>query len=63
MSRDHVPANHRGANPNLNPNPNPNPNPIPNPNPRYHPSWEAWRISGEVGDPLQTWEEVRNFRK
>ena len=22
----------------------------------YHPSWEAWRIRGEVGTPLETWE-------
>jgi hypothetical protein len=22
----------------------------------YHPSWEAWRIHGEVGTPLETWE-------
>jgi len=22
----------------------------------YHPFWEAWRISEEVGSPLETWE-------
>lgn len=22
----------------------------------YHPSWEAWRISGNVGEPISTWE-------
>ena len=22
----------------------------------YHLSWEPWRISGEVGDPIETWE-------
>ena len=22
----------------------------------YHPSWEAWRIRGNVGEPVETWE-------
>ena len=22
----------------------------------YHETWEPWRISGEVGDPIETWE-------
>jgi hypothetical protein len=22
----------------------------------YEPEWEAWRISGNVGDPVATWE-------
>lgn len=22
----------------------------------YRPEWEAWRISGEIGDPIETWE-------
>ena len=25
----------------------------------YHPSWEAWRISGAVGTPVETWEQAR----
>ena len=25
----------------------------------YHHSWEAWRISGEVGSPVETWEQLR----
>ena len=29
----------------------------------YDPSWEAWRISGEPGTPVQTWErEVHVWR-
>ena len=28
----------------------------------YHPSWEAWRLSGEVGSPVQTWEQLRAVR-
>ena len=27
---------------------------------RYHPSWEAWRIEGEVGSPVVTWEPNKN---
>ena len=23
----------------------------------YHPSWEAWRTSGEVGSAVETWEQ------
>jgi hypothetical protein len=30
---------------------------------RYHPSWEAWRISGVIGSPVETWEEVRKLGK
>ena len=22
----------------------------------YRPSWEKWRVSGEVGGPIETWE-------
>jgi hypothetical protein len=25
----------------------------------YHPSWEAWRTSGVVGSPVETWEQRR----
>ena len=25
----------------------------------YHPSWEAWRTSGAVGSPVETWEQGR----
>jgi hypothetical protein len=25
----------------------------------YHPSWEAWRTSGAVGSPVETWEQER----
>ena len=28
----------------------------------YHPSWEAWRIHGEVGSPVETWEQLRFLR-
>ena len=28
----------------------------------YHASWEAWRIQGEVGTPLETWEPIANVR-
>ena len=24
----------------------------------YHPSWEKWRVTGRVGDPLETWEAL-----
>ena len=24
----------------------------------YHPSWEAWRITGLVGEPVATWETL-----
>ena len=26
----------------------------------YHPSWEAWRIEGQPGDPVITWEPEKN---
>ena len=29
----------------------------------YHPSWEAWRIHGDPGTPLQTWEPVSHVRR
>ena len=29
----------------------------------YHPSWEAWRISGNVGSPLETWEPRRTLKR
>ena len=29
----------------------------------YHPSWEAWRISGAAGSPVETWEEVRKLKR
>lgn len=29
----------------------------------YHPSWEAWRITGEVGSPVETWEQERVVRR
>ena len=28
----------------------------------YHPSWEAWRIMGEVGSPVETWEQLRAIK-
>ena len=28
----------------------------------YDPSWEAWRISGAVGTPIETWEPERGVR-
>ena len=28
----------------------------------YQPSWETWRIMGEVGTPLHTWEPLANVR-
>ena len=28
----------------------------------YEPSWERWRIMGEVGSPLETWEALKNVR-
>ena len=28
----------------------------------YHASWEAWRLSGEVGSPLETWEQLRSLK-
>ena len=28
----------------------------------YDPSWEAWRIQGEEGSPLETWEPVATVR-
>ena len=28
----------------------------------YDPSWEAWRIRGEEGSPLETWEPVATVR-
>ena len=24
----------------------------------YHPSWEAWRINGQRGEPVETWEPL-----
>ena len=24
----------------------------------YHPSWEPWRMTGAVGDPIDTWEKA-----
>lgn len=29
----------------------------------YHPSWEAWRISGNIGDPVETWEPTSQVRR
>ena len=29
----------------------------------YHPSWEVWRISGEMGDPVRTWEPTSKMKK
>ena len=29
----------------------------------YDESWEAWRISGEVGEPVQTWEPLKHVRR
>lgn len=29
--------------------------------PGYHPSWEPWRCSGQVGDPVETWEPVASL--
>ena len=29
----------------------------------YHPSWEAWRISGNPGDPVETWERLSKMRQ
>ena len=29
----------------------------------YHPSWEAWRVTGAVGDPVETWEAVATVRR
>ena len=29
----------------------------------YHPSWETWRIMGSEGDPLVTWEPLKNVRR
>ena len=26
----------------------------------YQPDWEAWRIHGEEGSPIETWEPLRN---
>lgn len=28
----------------------------------YHPSWEAWRTTGEVGTPIETWEQHRRLK-
>ena len=25
----------------------------------YHPAWEAWRIHGEIGSAVETWEPFR----
>ena len=27
----------------------------------YAPDWEAWRISGNVGEPVTSWEPERNL--
>ena len=27
----------------------------------YHPSWEAWRVHGEVGTALETWEPLKGL--
>lgn len=29
----------------------------------YHPSWEPWRVTGAVGDPVETWEAVATVRR
>ena len=29
----------------------------------YDPTWEAWRISGEVGSPICTWEPLRSVAR
>ena len=29
----------------------------------YHASWEAWRIRGEPGTPLETWEPLRTVAR
>ena len=29
----------------------------------YHPSWEAWRTSGEVGSAVETWEQRWRLKK
>lgn len=28
----------------------------------YSPTWEPWRISGDVGDPIETWEPLRSVK-
>lgn len=28
----------------------------------YHPSWEAWRVRGEVGSPVESWEPMSTMR-
>ena len=28
----------------------------------YHATWEQWRIEGEVGSPIVTWEPYRTVR-
>ena len=29
----------------------------------YDPSWESWRITGEVGSPVETWEPLCHVRR
>ena len=29
----------------------------------YDPSWEVWRTSGEVGDPVESWEPLSVVRR
>ena len=28
----------------------------------YRPEWEPWRITGDVGDPIETWEPMSSLR-
>ena len=28
----------------------------------YHPSWDAWRIEGQPGTPLATWEKHKHLK-
>ena len=28
----------------------------------YHPSWEAWRINGLPGEPVETWEPLATLQ-
>ncbi|KAL1521945.1 hypothetical protein AB1Y20_021593 [Prymnesium parvum] len=29
----------------------------------YHPSWEVWRVEGEPGTPIDTWEPRRKVKR
>jgi hypothetical protein len=29
----------------------------------YSPSWEKWRVQGEVGSPIATWEPLRRMSR